>query len=109
MKVQILTEEEIQSMIAREISKLEGRMIHSVSLLIDKKRFKSEVSPSDLIDVLMFSDRTRRILENANIDTIGKLTSHTKGQLLQYRCLGENTLREITARLSACGLELKKP
>jgi DNA-directed RNA polymerase subunit alpha len=109
MKIQILTEEEIQSMIAREICKLEARMIHAVSLLIDKKRFKNEVSSNDLVDVLMFSDRTRRILENANIDTIGKLTSYTEGQLLQYRCLGKNTLHEITARLSACGLKLKKP
>lgn len=109
MKIQILTEEEVQSMIAREISKLEGRLLHAVSLLIDKKRFKSEVSPSDLVDVLMFSDRTKNILANANIDTIGKLTSHTKGQLLQYRCFGAKTLHEVMCRLSACGLELKKP
>jgi DNA-directed RNA polymerase alpha subunit len=63
-----------------------------------KKRLHWSVEELDL------SARCQKLLDRANITTVGQLTMKTEGEMLKYRNLGKRSLEEIKDRLSEMGL-----
>jgi DNA-directed RNA polymerase alpha subunit len=62
---------------------------------------------SQPIAALELSNRASRPLRLAGLETIGKLTSKTFLELWRIKGLGVQTMREITAALTARGLALR--
>jgi DNA-directed RNA polymerase subunit alpha len=48
----------------------------------------------------------RKLLNNANISTVGQLASKSEGEMLRYRNFGKKSLTEIREKLSELGLSL---
>ena len=58
------------------------------------------------VNEIELSVRAANCLNNANISTVGELTSKTEADMLKYRNFGKKSLTEIKAKLVSLGLSL---
>ncbi|MDR0595140.1 MAG: DNA-directed RNA polymerase subunit alpha [Puniceicoccales bacterium] len=58
------------------------------------------------VNEIELSVRAANCLNNANIMTVGELTSKTEGDMLRYRNFGKKSLNEIKGKLEELGLSL---
>lgn len=70
----------------------------------DQNRLRKLLSMS--VNEIELSVRAANCLNNANITTVGELTSKAESEMLKYRNFGKKSLNEIKQRLEELGLSL---
>ncbi|MDD2523388.1 MAG: DNA-directed RNA polymerase subunit alpha [Endomicrobiia bacterium] len=73
-----------------------------------KQEDKTEELKAQSISILDLSTRASNSLKNAEIETIGQLTSYSEIDLMEFDKFGKTSLTEIKKKLEEIGLSLKE-
>ncbi len=75
------------------------------------KKKKTEKPGEDVnkisVEELNFSTRTKNILDNNNLKTIGDIAEHSEDKLRQFEGMGDKSVKEIKKSISKFGIILK--
>lgn len=82
--------------------------VNEVEIMVEKEEDEEEKVLEMTIEELDLSVRSYNCLKRAGINTVEELTRRTEEDMMKVRNLGKKSLQEVTEKLAALGLSLRK-
>jgi DNA-directed RNA polymerase alpha subunit len=109
MKVNIMSESEIRSIVAEEVKRRlhrsADRLMHELEMRVPEPGPKT-LRDDEPVHMLGLSVRLANVLNNANIATIGQLCAMPSHAFFKYRNFGKVSFIELQTRLARHGRRL---